>query len=90
MLLGLITPTSGDGEVLGHPIGRPAAYLRRVGALSEAPAFYPSLTGESEPMCHRTQASLATFLQVSGRFPLTNAVVGKGLRARSGPSASSR
>ena len=28
MLLGLITPSSGDGEVLGHPIGRPAAYLR--------------------------------------------------------------
>ena len=27
MLLGLITPSSGDGEVLGHPIGRPAAYL---------------------------------------------------------------
>ena len=29
MLLGLITPSSGDGEVLGHPIGRPAAYLHR-------------------------------------------------------------
>ena len=27
MLLGLITPTSGDGEVLGCPISRPAAYL---------------------------------------------------------------
>ncbi len=47
MLLGLITPTSGDGEVLGHPIDRPAAYLHRVGALIEAPAFYPTLTGEA-------------------------------------------
>src|SRR5919199_367197 len=26
MLLGLITPTGGEGEVFGHPIGRPAAY----------------------------------------------------------------
>ena len=32
MLLGLITPTGGGGGVLGHPIGRPAAYLHRVGA----------------------------------------------------------
>jgi len=45
MLLGLIEPTSGEGEVLGHPIERPSAYLHRVGALIEAPAFYPSLTG---------------------------------------------
>jgi ABC-type glutathione transport system ATPase component len=35
MLLGLITPTGGEGEVFGHPIGRPAAYLHRVGALIE-------------------------------------------------------
>jgi ABC-type multidrug transport system ATPase subunit len=47
MLLGLITPTRGDGEVLGHPIERPAAYLHRVGALIEAPAFYPTLTGKA-------------------------------------------
>jgi len=45
MLLGLITPTTGDGEVLGHPIDRPDAYLHRIGALIEAPAFYPTLTG---------------------------------------------
>jgi len=45
MLLGLIEPTSGDGEVLGHPIADPAGYLHRVGALIEAPAFYPTLTG---------------------------------------------
>ncbi len=36
MLLGLITPTSGDGEVLGHPISRPAAYLHRFGAPRKA------------------------------------------------------
>ncbi len=33
MLLGLISPTGGEGEVLGHPIDRPATYLHRVGAL---------------------------------------------------------
>jgi len=46
MLLGLIRPTSGEGEVLGHSIEDPSAYLHRVGALIEAPAFYPALTGE--------------------------------------------
>jgi ABC-2 type transport system ATP-binding protein len=45
MLLGLVRPSAGDGTVLGMPIGRPAAYLRRVGAMIETPAFYPSLTG---------------------------------------------
>ncbi len=46
MLLGLIEPSAGDGEVLGHSIHDPAAYLSRVGALIEGPAFHPSLTGE--------------------------------------------
>jgi ABC-2 type transport system ATP-binding protein len=45
MLLGLVRPTAGDATVLGHPIRDPAAYLGRVGALIEAPAFYRSLTG---------------------------------------------
>jgi ABC-2 type transport system ATP-binding protein len=45
MLLGLVRPSAGDATVLGHPIGDPAAYLRRVGALIETPAFYLSLTG---------------------------------------------
>ena len=45
MLLGLIAPTEGTGEILGHPISHPSAYLRRVGAMIEGPAFYPSLSG---------------------------------------------
>ena len=45
MLLGLVRPTSGTGTVLGTSIEDPAAYLPRVGALIESPAFYPSLTG---------------------------------------------
>ena len=46
MLLGWIKPTSGGAEVLGHSIKDPSSYLHRVGALIEAPAFYPTLTGE--------------------------------------------
>jgi ABC-2 type transport system ATP-binding protein len=45
MLLGLVAPTDGTGTVLGESIERPDAYLPRVGALIESPAFYPSLTG---------------------------------------------
>lgn len=45
MLLGLIRPTGGTGEVLGEPVGRPSSYLPRVGALIETPAFYPTLSG---------------------------------------------
>ncbi|MDQ3943104.1 MAG: ATP-binding cassette domain-containing protein [Actinomycetota bacterium] len=44
MLLGLIRPTSGEVSVLGRAPGDPES-LRRVGALVEAPAFYPYLSG---------------------------------------------
>ena len=47
MLLGLVHPTSGTGSVLGHPLDRPQDYLDRVGALIEAPAFYPGLSGRA-------------------------------------------
>ncbi|GIW02846.1 ABC transporter ATP-binding protein [Roseiflexus sp.] len=46
MLLGLIRPTSGRAFVLGYDIQREAAAaLREVGAMIEAPAFYPYLSG---------------------------------------------
>jgi len=44
MLVGLIRPTSGTASVLGRPPGDPES-LARVGALIEAPAFYPHLSG---------------------------------------------
>ena len=44
MLLGLVRPTSGSAAVLGEPPGAPAG-LRRIGAMVEAPAFYPYLSG---------------------------------------------
>jgi ABC-2 type transport system ATP-binding protein len=46
MLLGLVKPTAGRALVLGHDVARePAAALRGVGAMIEAPAFYPYLSG---------------------------------------------
>jgi len=47
MLLGLIKPTGGNAQVLGHGIGTPSTYLNKVGALIEAPVFYPSLSGSN-------------------------------------------
>jgi ABC-2 type transport system ATP-binding protein len=46
MLLGLIAPTAGSGEVLGSDLGQPQHFLHRVGAMIESPAFYPALSGQ--------------------------------------------
>ena len=46
MLLGLVRPSAGEVRVLGERItGRARGALRRVGAIVEAPSFYPYLTG---------------------------------------------
>jgi ABC-2 type transport system ATP-binding protein len=45
MLLGLVKPSGGTGRVLDEPLEDPSSYLGRVGALVEAPSFYPALTG---------------------------------------------
>src|SRR5271155_1566829 len=45
MLLGLIRPTSGSGHILLGDMQHPESSLHRVGALIEAPAFYPQLSG---------------------------------------------
>lgn len=47
MLLGLISPSAGTGEVLGSSIARPAQYASRVGALIESPSFVPSLSAHA-------------------------------------------
>ncbi len=44
MLVGLVRPTSGAATVLGAPPGARAG-LSRIGAMIEAPAFYPYLSG---------------------------------------------
>ncbi|MEO6712145.1 MAG: ATP-binding cassette domain-containing protein [Mycobacteriales bacterium] len=46
MLLGLVYPSAGRVELLGHPMPRAAKHaLPRVGALVEGPAFVPHLSG---------------------------------------------
>ncbi len=57
MLLGLVRRSGGTGTVLGASIDDPAAYLPKVGALIESPAFYPSLSGAE---------NLALFATVAG------------------------
>ncbi|MRS11796.1 MAG: ATP-binding cassette domain-containing protein [Actinobacteria bacterium] len=47
MLLGLLSPTSGGGEVLGSSIAHPSRYAHRVGALIESPSFVPSLSARA-------------------------------------------
>jgi ABC-2 type transport system ATP-binding protein len=54
MLLGLVRPSAGHGQILGRPLAEPQRYLARVGALIDSPAFYPGLSGE------RNLAVLAT------------------------------
>jgi ABC-2 type transport system ATP-binding protein len=50
MLLGLVYPTSGEIEVLGRPIpGSRQEVLSDVGCLIEGPAFYPHLSGRTNP-----------------------------------------
>jgi ABC-type multidrug transport system ATPase subunit len=44
MLLGLVRPTSGEAVVLGAAPGTPAG-IARIGAMIEASAFYPYLSG---------------------------------------------
>jgi ABC-2 type transport system ATP-binding protein len=48
MLLGLVRPSAGRALVLGHDVWQaPQAALARVGAMIEAPAFYPYLSGRA-------------------------------------------
>ncbi|GGB14560.1 ABC transporter ATP-binding protein [Flexivirga endophytica] len=46
MLLGLVSPTDGDHEILGHPMPQElTTALHRVGSLIEGPAFHSHLSG---------------------------------------------
>src|SRR6266568_3510006 len=47
LLLGLVRPDAGSATILGQPLTNSLGYLPRVGALIEAPAFYPSLSGRT-------------------------------------------
>jgi ABC-2 type transport system ATP-binding protein len=47
MLLGLVRPSEGGATILGRSLSDPKSYLPRVGALVDAPALYPSLSGRT-------------------------------------------
>jgi ABC-2 type transport system ATP-binding protein len=71
MLLGLVSPSGGSGNVLGEPISKPGTYLSKVGALVERPAFYPGLSGRENLELLATVAG-----QDSGQVPELLALVG--------------
>ncbi|HEX3623048.1 MAG TPA: ATP-binding cassette domain-containing protein [Acidimicrobiales bacterium] len=71
MLLGLVRPTTGTGTVLGASIDDPGAYLPRVGALIESPAFYPALSGADNLRMFATVGGVPT-----GRIPALLDTVG--------------
>ena len=51
MLLGLVSPSRGSIKVLGHSVPKEAReVLQRVGAIIEAPAFYPNVSGRRNLM----------------------------------------
>jgi ABC-2 type transport system ATP-binding protein len=47
LLLGLVRPSAGSATILGQSLTHPERYLPCVGALIEAPSFYPSLSGRT-------------------------------------------
>src|SRR6202044_1814899 len=74
---GLVRPSSGSGTILGGSLTEPATYLHKVGALIEAPAFYPQLSG---------RANLKALARL-GQLPLTAVdpvLERSGLMARAG------
>ncbi len=62
MMLGLVTPTEGSVELLGHVLPESLGYaLPEVGALVEGPGFHPFLSGRENLMrCAAAEPHLAT------------------------------
>ncbi|SFN00165.1 ABC-type multidrug transport system, ATPase component [Pseudonocardia ammonioxydans] len=60
MLMGLISPTSGEMRAFGSPIRPGAAVLSRIGAFVEGPGFLPHLSGAE---------NLRLYWQATGRPP---------------------
>ena len=76
MLLGLITPTSGDGEVLGHPISRPAAYLHRAASMRSGvitvgrPPTRPRARAASKPARVRSDNNRRSICDHPASYPV--------------------
>jgi len=73
VLVGLITPTSGNLHVFGEPVVPGASVLARVGAFIEGPGFLPHLTGRENLRLYWAatgrpddQAEFDTALEIAG------------------------
>src|SRR5260370_17000294 len=92
MLLGLRRPSSGSVTVLGQTISHPRAYLPRVGALIESPAFYPSLSGRKNlevlaQLGGHSRSRISQVLEIVGLSDRAKGQVGKyslGMKQRLG------
>jgi ABC-type multidrug transport system ATPase subunit len=94
MLLGLVRPTSGRVAVLGAPPGAPQG-LARIGAMVEAPAFYPYLSGRDNLLVlarhsgveeHRVEAVLDE-VRLLDRARDRSATYSQGMKQRLGVAA---
>ncbi len=92
LLLGLIRPSAGSATVLGKAISHPWAYLPRVGALIESPAFYPSLSGRKNlevlaQLGGHSRSRISQVLEIVGLSDRGSDLVGKyslGMKQRLG------
>ncbi len=71
-LLGLIRPTSGEADVLGHPIADPKRYASSIGAIVESPAFIGSLSARANlvSLAHLHGTPMARVDDVLGQVSL--------------------
>jgi ABC-type multidrug transport system ATPase subunit len=94
MLLGLVRPTSGEAAVLGVPPGSPQG-LARIGAMVEAPAFYPYLSGRDNLRVLARYAGVSedrvgvvlAEVRLSGRADDRSATYSQGMKQRLGVAA---
>jgi ABC-2 type transport system ATP-binding protein len=83
MILGLISPSAGEVELLGQPVpDRADQVLPEVGALVEGPAFYPWLTGRQN--LERLDAAAAHARRGDRRQRVDDALARVGLTAAAG------
>ena len=81
MLLGLVTPTSGQVQVLGSAMPAGAQeVLPRIGALVEGPAFHPYLSGRANLARLDAADRTADARTARDRTPTTGASISAGCR----------
>lgn len=73
MLMGLVTPTSGEIRVFGHRVRPGAPVLSRIGSFVEGPGFLPHLSGAANLRLHwdatgrpADKAHVAEALEIAG------------------------